>query len=123
MKESSSTQRSESPGTGEAWSVLDIFPGAYDGQVCNKVIEYFSTIGGSERGREMPDIPPTPAGMSFIHPSVLKSLSTLKKKDSHVEGDPLPHLVRAMPELFAGPVSVIFNKASGPLGGRLSTSR
>ena len=69
-------------------------------------------IGGTERGREMPNIPTVPSGMKFSRGSVLKRLQSLKKKDSHVEGDPLPHLVRAMPELFAAPVTAIFNKAS-----------
>ena len=100
------------PGGGGAWSVRDVFPGMGDEIVCEEVINYFSSVGGGEQAREMPDIPSTPSGLQFTTQSVLERLQTLKKKDSHVEGDPLPHLVRNMPELFAKPVAVLFNKAS-----------
>ena len=56
--------------------------------------------------------PRVPAGLDFMPEQVLKRLKNLKKKNSHVEGDPLPDLVRKMPELFASPVTAIFNKAS-----------
>ena len=100
------------PGASNAWSVRNVFPGLEDDVICDRVIEYFSSIGGRERGRCMPPVPEVPAGLSFTKESVQERLQALKKKDSHVEGDPLPHLVRKMPELFAVPVAAIFNKAS-----------
>ena len=100
------------PSAGGTWSVRELFPGIADEDVCNRAIDYFSSIGGEGEVGRMPDFPNVPAGMKFTKQSVLKRLQSLKKKDSHVEGDPLPHLVRAMPELFAEPVAAIFNKAS-----------
>ena len=108
----SAIRKLSGPEASTSWSVRDVFPGLDDKRVCDRVIEYFSTIGGCERGRDLPQMPEIPAGLSFTEESVLERLKAMKKKDSHVEGDPLPHLVRGMPELFAAPVASIFNKAS-----------
>ena len=99
------------PGTTAAWSVRDLFPGIPDAEICERVTEYFSSVGGKEAGRPMPDLGVVPAGLHFSVDRVVQLLAGLKKKDSHVPGDPLPFLVRSMPELFAAPVSTIFNKA------------
>lgn len=49
----------------------------------------------------MSSVPAVPSGMTFTQQSVLKLCQSLKRKDSHVEEDQLPLLVRAIPELFA----------------------
>ena len=100
------------PGSGSSWSVGDLYPGKSDAEVCRAVVEYFSSVGAESQGQQVPFGPELPAGLQFTPQSVLKRLKAMKKKDSHVEGDPLPHLVRLMPELFAVPVCTIFNKAS-----------
>ena len=100
------------PGGGSTWSVRQLFPAASDEQVCMEVLDYFSSVGGRERGRAMEEPLQVPSGLHFTPQQVLERLRNLKKKNSHVEGDPLPDLVRKMPELFASPVATIFNKAS-----------
>ena len=99
------------PGNSATWSVRDLFPGVPDAEVCKAVTGYFSTVGGSDPGKPLPDLPRGNDGLQFTEEAVVKLLRKLKKKDSHVPGDPLPFLIRKMPELFASPVASIFNKA------------
>ena len=107
----SAVKKLSGPGGGSSWSVRQLFPGANDEQVCNDVLDYFSSVGGRERGKPMDDPPKVHSGLRFTPEQILKRLKGLKKKNSHVEGDPLPDLVRKMPELFVAPVTAIFNKA------------
>ena len=107
----SAVKKLSGPGGGSSWSVKKLFPGANDEQVCNEVLDYFSSVGGRERGERI-DVPGgVHSGLKFTPDQVLKCLKDLKKKNSHVEGDPLPDLVRKMPGLFVEPVTTIFNKA------------
>ena len=99
------------PGNSQAWSVRDLFPGIQDEEICKEVTDYFSSVGGRDPGRPMPDLPSGPVGLRFTPDKVVDLLKKLKKKDSHVPGDPLPFLVRSAPELFALPVAILFNKA------------
>ena len=101
------------PGAQSSWSVREIFPGIPDSEVCGEVLEYFSTVAGSGPGEQVPYGPELPVGISFTPGDVQELLENMKKKDSHVEGDPLPHLVRGMPALFATPVAMLFNKSCG----------
>ena len=106
-------RRLSKPNSAGNWSVTELFPNDGESTVCDKVIEYFATVGGTEEG-PVPahhDVK-LPAGLFFTTDDVTKRLSNLKRTDSHVEGDPLPHLVRAAPALFSVPATIIFNKAS-----------
>ena len=99
------------PSGPSTWSVRDLFPGVPDEDVCKIVTDYFSSVGGKEEGRAMPALEKVPVGITFTVDKVVELLGNLKKKDSHVPGDPLPFLVRGMPDLFAPPITTIFNKA------------
>ena len=99
------------PGGTSNWSVTELFPGETSEAICDKVIQYFTSVGGTQEGDPVPYGPEPPVDIRFTVSDVAEMLRALKKKDSHVEGDPLPHLVRAMPELFAVPMATIFNKA------------
>ena len=99
------------PGSSSAWSVRDLFPGVSDAEICKKVTDYFSSVGGREAGRPMAEMERVPVGLQFSEDKVVEMLKNMKKKDSHVPGDPLPFLIRKMPDLFAPPISIIFNKA------------
>lgn len=70
-------------------------------------------MGGSGPGDQVPFGPELLVDLSFMPTNVQQRLEKMKKKDSHVKGDPLPHLVRQMPDQSAGPISVIFNRAAG----------
>lgn len=107
----SAVKKLSGPGAAGDWSVVELFPGEPEEAVCDKVIQYFTSIGGTHEGDPIPFGPEPPVELLFTTSDVTAILKALKNKDSHVEGDPLPHLARAMPELFAIPMATIFNKA------------
>ena len=94
------------------WSVKDLFPNESEESACESVAEYFAGVGGDGE-----DVPPDPR----VDPSSLGHFSEerteallkrLKKTESHVPGDPLPHLIRKSPRTFAVPLTKIFNMIS-----------
>ena len=100
------------PGSTSGWSVRDLYPGVTDVEICERVTDYFSSVGGKEPGRPLPGSEKVPMGLHFTADRVAEMLRNMKKKDSHVPGDPLAFLIRGMPGLFAPPITAIFNKAS-----------
>ena len=101
------------PGTKREWSVRDLFLGDSAQTAGAEVLEFFSNVRGDGQPMEIPPTPspgPPDAGLGvFDVPRVTKLLQGHKKVRSTVEGDPMPHLVRKFPELFAVPVAKIFN--------------
>ena len=101
------------PGKGKEWSVRDLFPGAEAVEVGTEILDYFSGVGGDGQASDIPtdDRPePRTAGLGhFDAERVTKLLKDHKRVKSMVDGDPLPHLIRKFPEIFATPVSNIFN--------------
>ena len=91
------------------WTVKDLFVGRQPQEVCQEVLSYF---GGVASGPP-PDLTGVARGSGglpeFTIPRTVKLLESVKKTDSRVDGDPLPHLVRCHAAAFAGPVSIIFN--------------
>lgn len=100
------------PNSAAIWSVTDLFPGRTDEEVGKEVIDYFSSVGGDDAPLiDEPNLDHVPPNISLRVDEVRKRLGNIKKTDSYVPGDPLPHLVRGHPDLFAAPVTVLFNKA------------
>ena len=94
------------------WSVNDLFVGMNPGEVCTKVLNFFGGIARSE-SPGIPDFPRVPGGLpEFTVEATAKMLKNAKKTESTVAGDPLPGLVRAYPDQFAVPVSMIYNRVN-----------
>ena len=94
----------------QPWCVSDLFVGMGPREVCGEVLEYFCGLAKSDTGG-MPNIPRLDGGMGYF--SIERTATMLraaKKTDSHVKGDPLPHLIRRYPDDFAIPVSAIYNR-------------
>ena len=90
------------PGKRRAWTVWYLFPHLGPMDTAAKILDYFSKVGG-----EAP--PSEPAGLGDFTPERVEALLRKHKKTSSaVEGDPMPHLVRSYPNLFAVPVAIIF---------------
>ena len=106
-------KRLSKPGSSASWSVSELFPGVSDAEVFDRVVDYFATVGGKEEGQLPNDAGvKLPADLVLSVEEVTKRLSNLKKTDSHVDGNPLPHLVRNNPRLFVIPATILFNMTS-----------
>ena len=92
------------------WSVMDLFPGQDPDSVGKEVLEFYGNI--SHRSAEpMPELATRHGGLEeFTVEKTVELLRQMKKTESRVEGDPLPHLARKYPEAFAVPVAAIFNE-------------
>ena len=92
------------------WSVTDLFPGQDPDSVGREVLEFYGNI--SHRLAEpMPELETGHGGLEeFTAEKTIELLRQMKKTESRVEGDPLPHLARKFPEAFAEPVAAIFNE-------------
>ena len=88
------------------WTVKDLFVGA--SEVGKEVLGYFGKIATGDHappgGRRCPGGLP-----QFTADRTAELLGAVKKSDSYVDGDPLPHLVRSFPRAFARPITAIFN--------------
>ena len=94
------------------WSVNDLFVGMNPGEVCTEVLSFFGGIAKSD-SPGIPDFPRVPGGLpKFTVESTTKMLRNAKKTGSIVAGDPLPGLIRAFPDQFAVPVSMIYNRVN-----------
>ena len=94
----------------QPWCVSDLFVGMGPCEVCGEVLGYFGGLARSDTGG-IPDMPRLDGGMGYFSMERTTALlRAAKKTDSHVKGDPLPHLIRKYPEDFAIPVSAIYNR-------------
>ena len=94
------------------WSVRDLFPGSDPSVVCSEVLSFYGTIACAP-AEAMPDIGRTDGGLGhFSLERTAELLEGAKKTESHVEGDPLPHMVRRFLKAFAVPLSAVFNAVS-----------
>ena len=94
------------------WSVMDLFVGMNQGEVCNAVLGFFGGIARSETPG-IPDFARAPGGLpEFTHGGTFEMLKNSKKMSSIVKGDPLPGLIRAFPDQFAVPISIIYNRVN-----------
>ena len=101
-------QKLAGPNSKCQWSVMDLFPGDPPGAAGDKILDYFTSVGGEEAPSrvELPDNV-RDAGLGIFNVArVLSILKSHKKTGSSVEGNPMPHLVQKFPELFATPVAL-----------------
>ena len=91
------------------WTVKDLFVGRPAPEVGKEVLGYFGKIATGDQeplaGVQCPGGLPT-----FTPDRTTELLAAVKKSDSYVDGDPLPHLVRSYPRAFATPITAIFNE-------------
>ena len=84
------------------WSVKDLYVGQQAPDVCNEVLDYFGSIAAG-RATEL-EGPRCNGGLGVFSVEATRDLlAAVKKSDSYVDGDPLPHLVRCYPKGFCGP--------------------
>ena len=92
------------------WSVKELYVGTQPEEICQEV--FFGNIA-SDPSPPMENVDRCTGGLPEFTIQRTKSLlRAAKKKDSRVEGDPLPHLVRCYPRAFAAPVAAIFNQVN-----------
>ena len=103
------TKSLAAPGAPPRWKVQDLFQDTSPESMCEQILDYFGGIAGTEplRGQDHPKV--TGGLPTFSTESVTEILKKAKKTESKVDGDPLPHLVRAYPHAFAIPVADIYN--------------
>ena len=95
---------------GPQWSVADLFGDKDTEGICKEVLDFFGGISGSTNV-PIPDVRRIDGGLGeFSIGRTATLLGAVKKSTSAVQGDPLPNLVRAFPDDFAIPVSIIFNE-------------
>ena len=91
------------------WSVSDLFVGRPPQEVCQEVLAYFGGVA-SGAAPDLSRAPRCSGGLpEFMVAGTEELLKAVKKSDSTVQGDPLPHLVRCHAGAFAGPITHIFN--------------
>ena len=96
--------------TAPQWSVGDLFPGQGPEVVCDEVLKFYGRIACAP-APPMPSIGCGGGGLGdFSVDRTTALLKAVKKTDSRVDGDPLPHLVRRHPEAFAEPITMLFNE-------------
>ena len=105
------TRKLAAASSAQPWRVNDLFVGMGPEEVCREVLDFFGKIARTEDDTGLPELPRVRGGLGvFTVERTTKLLKASKKKDSRVEGDPLPHLVRSFPASFARPVADIFNR-------------
>ena len=93
-------------------TVTDLYVGMRPEGICQEVLGYFGGISNSE-APPMPDIPRNNGGLGqFTLERTAKILKDVKKTDSMVPGDPLPHLIWTFPQAFLVPVAEIYNRVN-----------
>ena len=91
------------------WAVTDLFPGDAPAVVCDKVLDFYSSIS-SAPAVPIPWVEAEGGGLeTFTMEKTTDLLKKAKKTQSRVTGDPLPNLIGKFPEAFAEPVTDIFN--------------
>ena len=98
----------------KTWDVLQLFPENSPAEAGEKILDFFSSVGGDKQASCPPRIPGhDDAGLGFFDRARVELLlSRHKKTKSMVDGDPLPHLIQKFPHAFAGPVADIFNSVN-----------
>ena len=83
--------------TAPQWNVGDLFPGQGPEEVCEEVLKFYGRIACAP-APPMPLIGCVEGGLgSFTVARTTTLLKAVKKTESRVKGDPLPHLVRRYP--------------------------
>lgn len=94
------------------WLVKDLFVGRRPQEICQDVLNYFGKVAEGPA----PDLSEEERCLGglgyFSHTRTEALLKAVKRLDSRVNGDPLPHLVRCHPNAFTAPIFVIFNKVN-----------
>lgn len=67
--------------------MVSLFPSKSVVEVCQTIIDFFSSILGKTQGCQVTFGPEPTVGLVFTSESVLLRLKSLKKKDLHMEGD------------------------------------
>ena len=95
----------------KTWDVLQLFPDNSPAKAGEKILDFFSSVGGDRQlSCPLQILRHDDAGLGLFDRARIKMLlSRHKKTKSMVDGAPLPHLIQKFPHAFAGPVADIFN--------------
>ena len=108
----SATKKLASAAPAPQWSVTDLFPGQDPASIGKGVLEFYGNIS-QVPAEPMPELGSKRGSLeTFTVEKIAELLKQIKKTESRVEGDPLPHLARRYPEAFAEPVAAIFNEVN-----------
>ena len=92
------------------WTVKDLYVGRRPHEICEEVLSYFGGVAPGP-APDFGNVMRIPGGLpEFTVGRTQDLLGAIKKSDSCIDGDPLPHLVRCQPQAFARPIAAIFNR-------------